>query len=41
MPELVEDRLRAGINPVGRMAIPMHRLNYCSGALRALASLGV
>ena len=32
---------RVGIDPVGRKAIPMHRLNCCSGALRALASLGV
>ena len=32
---------RAGINPVCRTPIPMHRLNCCSGALRTLASLGV
>ena len=33
--------LRAEINPVSRKAIPMHRLYCCSGALRALASLGI
>ena len=32
---------RVGINPVGRIAVPMHRLYCRSGALRVLASLRI
>ena len=31
----------AGFNPASRKAIPTHRVYCCSGALRALANLGV
>ena len=33
--------LRSGLNFLCSTAIPMHRLNYSSGTLRALASLNV
>ena len=33
--------LQSALDPLCRKAIPKHRLYCCSGALRALASLGV